>query len=145
MFPVEILTGLGGALFSGVMTLWANSQKYNQEKALLSMRLEDAHMKFVEKARTYKDSKFDFAKRTIAFTIMFTVFLAPILMAFTNHPITIGYTEFKEGFSFLSIFNWGGKEVTTWHEVKGFALTPLYTHSVMAVLGMYFGYSVTKR
>lgn len=145
MFPLEIFTGLGGALFGGIMKLWANGQQYSHEKALLSMRLEEAHMKFVEKARGHKDSKFDFTKRTIALIIMFSVFLVPPLLALLDVETSVGYTVVKDGFSFLSIFNWGGQEVTVWKEVKGFAITPLHTHSVMAVLGMYFGYSVCKR
>lgn len=145
MFPLELITGLGGAVFSGTLTLMANAQKYNQEKALLSMRLEDAHMKFVEKARSYKDSKFDFTKRTLALTAFACVFIFPFVLALLGKPVTFGYTEMKEGFSFLSIFTFGGKEFTRWHEFSGLAITPLHTHAILAILGMYFGYSVCKR
>lgn len=145
MIPVELFTGLGGAVFGGAMKLWANAQKYNQEKALLSMRLENSHMKFVENARKYKDGKFDFTKRALAFMVFGSIFIAPFVLALMNIPVSFGYTEFKEGFNFLSIFSFGSKEITTWHEVKGFAITPLHTHAAMAVLGMYFGYSVCKR
>lgn len=145
MIPVELFTGLGGALFGGAMKLWANAQKYNQEKALLSMRLEEQHMKFVEKARSYKDGKFDFTKRTLAFMVFGSIFVVPFVLALMGRPVSFGYTEIKEGFSFLSIFNFGGRETTTWHETGAFVITPLHTHSAMAVLGMYFGYSVCKR
>jgi len=144
-FPLEILTAGGGALVGLTGKLMANAQQYRQETTMMAMRLDQAQMKFIEKARSFKDSKFDFAKRTIALTIIFSVFVLPAIMLHLGFPITMGYTELKPGFSFLSIFTIGGGEATTWKEVSGFAITPLHTHGVMAVLGMYFGFSIGKR
>ena len=35
-----------------------------------------------------------------------------------------------------------GKEVLTWHVAKGFVITPLDTHLVSAIIGLYFGGSL---
>jgi hypothetical protein len=53
----------------------------------------------------------------------------------------VGYTEVHGG-----LFNWlfGGDGTVQWQSATGFVITPLDTHIVSAIVGLYFGAGFTK-
>ena len=53
--------------------------------------------------------------------------------------VYVGYTQFNPGFLFLE-----GKEVVEWKQLKGLVITPLDTHLLSAIVGLYFGASIVK-
>jgi hypothetical protein len=55
--------------------------------------------------------------------------------------VIVGYTEVEGGF-----MNWlfGGGDVVKWQSAQGFVITPLDTHIVSAIVGLYFGAGFTK-
>jgi hypothetical protein len=55
--------------------------------------------------------------------------------------VYVGYTEATGG-----LFNWlfGPAEAIQWKMAKGFVITPLDTHIVSAIVGLYFGAGFTK-
>ena len=55
-------------------------------------------------------------------------------------PVTVGYTEWHPGFLFFT----EGTEETTWQARTGLVITPLDTHLLGAIIGMYFGASMVK-
>ena len=55
-------------------------------------------------------------------------------------PVTVGYTEFKPGFLFFT----EGQESVKWQYLRGLVITPLDTHLVSAIIGLYFGASMVK-
>ena len=55
--------------------------------------------------------------------------------------VVVGYTEVQGGFlNFL----FGPSEAIVWKAARGFVITPLDTHIVSAIVGLYFGAGFTK-
>lgn len=141
-FPMEIITMIGSGLMSGLMTIWAMKMKHEELKSKLMLANMNARMKHVEAARTYDNPKFQFTRRVIALSIVFSVIVLPKLAALfmPEAAVTVGYTEFDPGFWFFT----DGRDVVKWVTAKGMTLTPLDTHVMSAVVGLYFGASVVK-
>jgi hypothetical protein len=55
--------------------------------------------------------------------------------------VYVGYTEVQGG-----LINWlfGPAEAIQWKSATGFVITPLDTHIVSAIVGLYFGAGFTK-
>ena len=53
--------------------------------------------------------------------------------------VTVGYTQWSPGFLFFD-----GADDTIWHTMKGLVITPLDTHLLSAIVGLYFGASMVK-
>jgi hypothetical protein len=64
--------------------------------------------------------------------------IVPVL--FPDVPVVVGYTEWNPGFLFFT----EGSESVTWRHMKGLVLTPLDTHLLSAIVGLYFGASMVK-
>lgn len=145
MFPMEIITMFGATLLSGVMTLWAQNLKAKAQYNETLLKLNTARNRAIKEAREagLKDKGFSFTKRTIALTIIGSIIALPKIVAafFPEIPVTVGWTELQGGFWFFT----EDKEAVVWKTVQGLTLTPLDTHAVMAVLGMYFGHSVVGK
>jgi hypothetical protein len=78
----------------------------------------------------------------IALAAVFAVIVWPklVVVFWPEIPVTVGYTEWNPGFLFLT----EGKETTTWQSLSGLVLTPLDTHLLGAIVGLYFGASMVK-
>jgi hypothetical protein len=56
-------------------------------------------------------------------------------------PVFVGYTEVQGGFwNFL----FGPDKQIVWQSAQGFVITPLDTHIVSAIVGLYFGAGFAK-
>ena len=64
----------------------------------------------------------------------------PIAVFWPDVAVTVGYTQWNPGFLFIT----EGTETVTWQSLKGLVLTPLDTHLLSAIIGMYFGASMVK-
>ena len=56
-------------------------------------------------------------------------------------PVNVGYTEFNPG-ALFGLFE--GSEEIKWQSLKGLVITPLDTHLLSAIVGLYFGASMVK-
>lgn len=141
MIPFEIITMLGSGLLSGILSVWGMSLKARKEEEKMKLQLLVQKDLSFKEAREYRNKGFEFTRRTIALSCIFAMIVLPAIMAtFGDVSITYGWTEFKPGFLFIK-----GKEVLKWHTVTGgFVMTPLHTHLVSAIIGLYFGSSITK-
>jgi hypothetical protein len=103
-----------------------------------------AQSKVVEAAREHgiKDKAFSFTRRTLAIGSVFAVIVLPKLAALLAPEtlVTVGYTEWQPGFWFLV----DGSDEIKWRVATGLTITPLDTHFVSAVAGLYFGSSIVK-
>lgn len=142
--PLELLTMLASGVFSAVMSLWSQSIK---AKAAAHEQMIDGlkvRASITDTAREFgrKNPKFEFTRRCIALMATFSIIVLPKIAAvlFPHVPITVGYTEFHPGFLFLT----EGHDTITWRTVTGFALTPLDTHVMAAIIGLYFGASTVR-
>lgn len=136
---------LGSGLLSGFLSIWSKSIEDRHKANEMAMKLLAKRQAGIRQARESQGggtNGFSITRRIIALSSVFSIIVLPLLVAaFTTVPVTFGYTEFHPGFLFFK-----GKEVLTWvTHSGGFVITPLHTHTVMAILGLYFGHSIVKR
>lgn len=93
----------------------------------------------IQEAREYDDKGYSFTRRTIAISAVASIVVLPVLAAilFPGLPISYGFTE-----SWSSLF--GGGEGVIWTSGTGIVITPMHSHLVYAIAGMYFGGSSVK-
>lgn len=141
-FPLELITLLGSGLLGGMMTLWGMKLKAEQARSEMMIAGLAAEAKVVQEARTYNNKDYQFTRRAIALMAVASIIVLPKIAAllFPYVPILVGYTEFNPGFWFFT----DGYEAIKWHQAAGFVITPLDTHLVSAITGLYFGSSVIR-
>jgi hypothetical protein len=140
--PLELVTMLGSGLMSGVMTLWSQSLKAKAEQHSRLMEKVGVHNAAVESARKYNAPGFQFTRRLIALSAVFSIIVLPKLAAvlMPELPVLVGYTEWNPGFWFFT----EGVDQVKWMAFEGLVITPLDTHLMSAIIGLYFGASVVK-
>jgi len=140
--PVEMLTMLGSSLLGGLMSIWGQSIKAKQEEQKMLLERADFQMKAVESARTYENKGFQFTRRIIALTAVFFIIAWPKLVpVLFDTPVILTWTEFTQGFLFLI----EKKEVLMDKSFLGLVITPLDTHLMSAIVGLYFGGSLVRK
>jgi len=140
--PVEMITMLGSSVLGGVMSIWAQSIKAKQEEQKMLLERANFQMKAVESARTYENKGFQFTRRIIALTAVFFIIAWPKLVpVLFDVPVILTWTEFTQGFLFLI----EKKEVLMDKSFLGLVITPLDTHLMSAIVGLYFGGSLVKK
>ncbi len=143
--PVELLTMLFSTVLGGVMSIWGQSIKARQ--AQNEMLLERANFRAgaVDQAREagLKNLHFAWTRRSIALMSVFSIIVLPKIIAVwaPEIAVVVGYTEVEGG---LGGWLFGNQDVTVWREARGFVITPLDTHMVSAIVGLYFGAGFTK-
>jgi len=140
--PFELITMLGSSVLSGVMTIWGQSQKAKQDtfdRAIKGLTKQD---EVIHKARIFSNKGFQITRRIIALSAVGAIIVWPKVIAvfWPEIPVTVGYTEFKPGFLFFT----EGQESVKWQYLRGLVITPLDTHLVSAIIGLYFGASMVK-
>ena len=139
--PLELITMLGSGLMGGVMTLWSQSMKAKQDAFRRAIDGLSAQSEATDLARRYENKGFQVTRRIIALSAVGAVIVWPkvVPVFWPDIAVTVGYTSWSPGFLFFE-----GSESTVWQEVKGLVLTPLDTHLVSAIVGLYFGASIVK-
>jgi hypothetical protein len=128
--PMEMLT-MGASAIVGMVGKVMDA-KAQAAKDMLSLLNKDAVTRSNSGTPT-----FQFTRRTIALTVTFAVVLLPKLAALGGAPVVV-FTSGQE-VSFL----WGlfsSSAGTVLYTVAGVPITPLDTHTLAAVVGLYFGY-----
>ena len=140
--PFEMITMLGSTVLGGVMSIWSQSIKAKQaEQKMLIQRAEVQQQGFKD-AREYDNKGFQWTRRIIALTAVFMVIAYPKLVpVFFDVPVILTWTEFAGGFLFLV----DQKEVLMDKAFAGVIITPLDTHLMSAIVGLYFGGSLVKK
>ena len=134
---------LGSTLLSGLLSVWAESRKAKAEEQRLLITRGEFEMKAVSAARNNKDKGFQWTRRIIALTAVFSIVVLPKLVAVfaPDVLVTVGYTQFKPGFLFFT----KDVEIFKWITFEGLVITQLDTNLVSAIIGMYFGGSLVKK
>jgi hypothetical protein len=144
--PLELITMLGSTVLGGVMSIWGQSIKAKQEQNKMMLARGDFNMKAANTAREHgaKDTHFAWTRRLIALAAVFSIIVLPKLVAvwYPEVSVYVGYTEVQGGF--LSGIFGGDTEIVKWQMAQGFVITPLDTHIVSAIVGLYFGAGFTK-
>ena len=140
--PLELITMLGSGLLSGVMTLWSQSQKAKQSAFDRAIAGLSAQSEATDMARKYENKGFQITRRIIAVSAVMAVIVWPkiVPVLWPDIPVNVGYTEWNPGFLFFT----EGTEAIKWQALKGLVITPLDTHLLSAIIGLYFGASMVK-
>ena len=143
--PLELITMLFSTILGGVMSIWGQSIKAKEANNKMLMERANFRKQAVDEARNAgKDDKhFAWTRRLIALSAVFSIIVLPKLVAvwYPDVGVYVGYTEATGGF-----LNWlfGPDEAIQWKVAQGFVITPLDTHIVSAIVGLYFGAGFTK-
>ena len=140
--PVEMVTMLGSSLLGGFMTIWGQSIKAKQEEQKMLLARGKFQMNAIEKARKYDNKGFTWTRRIIALTAVFFIIVWPkIVPVFFDVSVFLTWTEFSRGFLFLI----EQKEMLVDRQFAGVVITPMDTHLMAAIVGLYFGGSLVKK
>lgn len=139
--PLEIITLLGSTMIAGLLKLWSMSAKAKAEQQKALIERVTVRNKAVSEARKVESKPLVFTRRIIALSAIFAVIVFPLTVApFFGLEVTHGWTEWQSGFLFFT----DGKDVLEWKTATGLVITPLHTHLVSAISGMYFGSSMVE-
>jgi hypothetical protein len=143
--PLELITMLFSTILGGVMSIIGQNQKNKLEQQKMMLQTASFKADQVNSARDAgkTDSHFAWTRRLIALSAVFSIIVLPKLVAvwYPDVGVIVGYTEATGGF-----WNWlfGPAETVQWRTAQGFVITPLDTHIVSAIIGLYFGAGFTK-
>ena len=143
--PLELITMLFSTILGGVMSIWgqSNKSKADQNKMLLANANFKANQVNTARDAGRTDSHFAWTRRLIALSAVGSIIVLPKVVAvwYPEVSVYVGYTEATGGF-----WNWmfGPDDAIQWKMAKGFVITPLDTHIVSAIVGLYFGAGFTK-
>jgi hypothetical protein len=138
--PSELLSLFGSTIFGGVIRLLSKAQDMRREERLLACHLDEARARILHSVRVYENKFFQWTRRVIALAAIGAVIILPKLVAIfcPDVPINIGYPQLSRGFLFFS----ADVEKIKWLTLNGLTITPLDTHLVAAITGLYFGGSI---
>ena len=140
--PFEMITMLGSTVLGGVMSIWSQSIKAKQAEQKMLLQRAEVQTKAFKEAREYGNEGFQWTRRIIALTAVFFIIAWPKLVpVFFDTSVYLTWTEFSRGFLFLI----EQKEITMDKEFFGVVITPLDTHLMSAIIGLYFGGSLVKK
>jgi hypothetical protein len=138
---------LGSTVLGGVMSMWGQSMKAKQQQNEMLLQRANFAATQVNEARNAgkNDKHFAWTRRLIALSSVFAIIVLPKLVAvwYPEVAVFVGYTEVQSNF-FTNFFGGEGTEVVKWQMAQGFVITPLDTHIVSAIVGLYFGAGFTK-
>ena len=143
--PLELITMLFSTVLGGVMSVIGQNQKNKLEQQKMMLQTASFKADQVNAARDAgkNDKHFAWTRRLIALSAVFSIIVLPKLVAVWYPEVTVivGYTEMNGG-----LWNWlfGPSESIMWVSARGFVITPLDTHIVSAIVGLYFGAGFTK-
>lgn len=137
MIPTELLTMGGSFLMSSAVSIINTRMKAKARANELLIASSKASGKLVKEAREYENKGFQWTRRTIALLAVGSIIVLPKIVCLI-HPETnvwVSWSEMTGGFWPFS----DPKSELIWKQMTGILITPLDTHLVAAVTGLYFG------
>ena len=144
MIPMELLSMLASTVLGGVLSIMSQraKDKANEQKMLLQRAsFQSEHF---DKAREVQDPFTKNTRRWIALLCVVAIIVLPKLAPFIDPtmPIFVGYVEtVAQGFWIFG----SDTDMTQWKPLSGLVITPLDTHVVSSIIGLYFGGSLVRR
>ena len=139
--PMEVITMLGSTIGGAFMRVWSqsNADKAEQWKMALEAGRENELSKSA--AREWSTPHANWTRKFLVVSFMamaMFLILAPLLGQTTQVPIVS-----TEGFKLLFLdFT---KDVTEYIQLEGVVTPEWLSHAIMAVVGLYFGASISSR
>lgn len=134
--PTELITLLGSSVLGSISRLWGYSAKSRYLERLFFLQ----QSKVIHQARVIDNPGFQWTRRLIAFMSVFSIIVLPKLVAIFWPQVAIhfGYPQSASGI-FTLFFDINSVK---WVQLSGLVITPLDTHMVAAIIGLYFGGSL---
>ena len=114
-----------------------------QHRHEMLMAKVGAETKRVDAARNYKDKGYSFTRRCIALASIGAIIVLPIVAGIIDPTVPVSYGYAMSGEQGLLMFS-NPVEGLKWATGTGIVLTPMHTHLVAAIAGLYFGASSVK-
>ena len=144
MIPMELLSMLASTVLGGVLSIMAQKGKDAADQQKMLMQRAEFAAQQVDKAREVTDAFTKNTRRWIALIAVVSILVIPKLAPFIDPsmPIYVGYTEtIQQGFWIFA----SDVDMTQWKPMAGLVITPLDTHVVSSIIGLYFGGSLVRR
>ena len=144
MFPIELISMLVSTVLGGVLSIMAQKGKDKADEQKMLMQRAGFASKQADKARAVTDSFTKNTRRWIALICVVAIIVLPKLAPFidSSMPIYVGYTEaVMQGWWIFA----SSTDITQWKPMTGLVITPLDTHVVSSIVGLYFGGSLVRR
>jgi len=144
MIPMELISMGASTVLGGILSIMAQKGKDAAESQKMLMQRAGFAAEQADKAREVADPFTKNTRRWIALMCVFAIIVLPkiVFLIAPETPIYVGYTEsVMQGWW---IFASSG-EMTTWKPLNGLVITPLDTHVVSSIIGLYFGGSLVRR
>ena len=144
MFPIELISMLVSTVLGGVLSIMAQKTKDKADEQKMLMQRAEFQSQQFDKAREVTDSFTKNTRRVIAILCVLAIIVLPKLAPFIDPsmPIYVGYTEtIQEGWWIFAT----DMDMTQWKPMSGLVITPLDTHVVSSIIGLYFGGSLVRR
>ena len=144
MIPMELLSMLASTVLGGVLSIMAQKGKDKAEEQKMLLGRAKFQSEQFDKAREVTDSFTKNTRRWIALMCVVAIIVLPKLAPFIDPtlPIYVGYTEtVQQGFWIFA----SDVDMTQWKPLEGLVITPLDTHVVSSIIGLYFGGSLVRR
>jgi|TARA_R110000787_G_scaffold243760_1_gene349740 hypothetical protein len=142
--PMELLSMGASTVLGGVLGIMAQNSKDKADQQNMLMARADFQSKQFDKARNVQDPFTKNTRRWIALMCVMAIIVLPKLAPFIDPSLNIyvGYTEVvSSGFWIFS----SSADMTLWKPLDGLVITPLDTHVVSSIIGLYFGGSLVRR
>ena len=142
--PMELISMGASTVLGGVLGIMAQNSKDKADQQNMLMARADFQSKQFDKARNVQDPFTKNTRRWIALMCVMAIIVLPKLAPFIDPSLNIyvGYTEVvSSGFWIFS----SSADMTLWKPLDGLVITPLDTHVVSSIIGLYFGGSLVRR
>lgn len=144
MFPIELISMLVSTVLGGILSIMAQKTKDKADEQKMLMQRAEFQSQQFDKAREVTDSFTKNTRRWIALMCVLAIIVLPKLAPFIDPsmPIYVGYTEtIQQGWWIFA----SDMDMTQWKPMSGLVITPLDTHVVSSIIGLYFGGSLVRR
>jgi len=128
-FPTELLTMGGSALVGAVLK--AFDRKADREEKMLGL-IHEGDKDRLENGNVHVQ----WTRRIIALSVVAAVMILPKVAALWGYPVEYG--SMQEHSLLWGLFGSNPQSIV-WYSVGGMPITPVDTHALMAVVGLYFG------
>lgn len=141
--PTELITLFSSSAMSGLFKLWSMNLRVKRDERLATLlALQSKNNTMGQRALGCKPKEMQWTRRLIAYTAVLSIIVFPKIAALwaPELPIHIGYPQISQGFLWFT----SDVERITWVHLKGLVITPLDTHLLSAIVGLYFGGSIVS-
>jgi hypothetical protein len=142
MIPTEIITFTVSTAIGAWIKLKSKQMEVQKHHADLWAKQAGVVLEDRINARNYIPPGGPMTRRLIVISVLFTVFIAPFILAafFPHTPVYYAYAEKTRGFWFI----FESLDKMYFEQMAGYVILPVHTQMAAAISGFYFGGGLAK-